>query len=239
VDDCSHAVTRRTTGCDIDERQAICAKYGGSRGLGASRFAGRRWYSLSRRAISTGAAKRPRATQTGAATFRPQQSRSEQMSPTRARPAIALTLLAGRVNLEVRAAQSQYTHERPIIFGKLDRLPEDGERVAGRAGVFVHPTAKGSRPGGWKEPFAPFIFERALLPLVARGPDRAAGCPAGASRLCGAGGEGNGAAAEHEEGDLVLRSLSNFAAVSAPQNGRRSFRAVGTLKAVHRSSFRP
>jgi hypothetical protein len=27
--------------------------------------------------------------------------------------------------------------------------------VAGRAGVFAHPTAKGSRPGGWKEPFAP------------------------------------------------------------------------------------
>ena len=27
--------------------------------------------------------------------------------------------------------------------------------MAGRAGVFAHPTAKGSRPGGWKEPFAP------------------------------------------------------------------------------------
>jgi hypothetical protein len=27
--------------------------------------------------------------------------------------------------------------------------------VVDRAGVFAHPTAKGSRPGGWKEPFAP------------------------------------------------------------------------------------
>jgi len=27
--------------------------------------------------------------------------------------------------------------------------------VAGRAGVFAHPTAKGSRSGGWEEPFAP------------------------------------------------------------------------------------
>jgi len=86
--------------------------------------------------------------------------------------------------------------------------------VAGRAGVFAHPTAKGSISGGWKKPFAPFVFERALLPLVARGPDRAAGCPVEASRLWGAGGEGNGATAEHEEGDLVLRSFN--------RRGRRS-----------------
>jgi hypothetical protein len=116
-----------------------------------------------------------------------------------------------------------YTHERPIIFDNLDRLPEDGERVAGRAGVFVHPTAKGSRSGGWEEPFAPFCLRASTTAARRARPRPGCGMPrrglASLRRL----GEGNGAAAEHEEGDLVLRSLLNCPA----------------LKAVHRSSFRP
>jgi hypothetical protein len=152
VDDCFHAVTRRKTGCDRDERRAICAKYGRNRGLGASRFAGRCWYSLSRRAISTGAANRPRATQIGAATFRPQQSRSEQMSPTRARPAIALTLLAGRVNLEVRAAQS-HTHTNVRSFSKnLIGCLRTGSGWRVEPGCLYTPPRRAPDPGAGRSP---------------------------------------------------------------------------------------
>ena len=135
--------------------------------------------------------------------------------------------IAERVNLEVRAAPSHNTTSSGALARgmdvsrssaeQLDRLPDDGERLAGRAGVVVHPNREGLQnwAGGRSPSLLLLSFERALLPLVARGPTRAAGRPGGASRFYGAWGEGNGAAAEHEEGDLVLRSFNRCGRRSA------------------------
>jgi hypothetical protein len=85
--------------------------------------------------------------------------------------------------LEVRAAHS-HTHERPLIWRfaglaapeSLIGCLQTGSGWLVEPGWVYTPTAKGSRSAGWTEPFAPlrwafaFAFERALLPLVARGP---------------------------------------------------------------------
>jgi hypothetical protein len=100
--------------------------------------------------------------------------------------------------------------------------------------VVLHPNREGLQNwGGTGALRSCFVFERALLPLVARDPARAAGRPGGASRLYGAWGEGNGAAAEHEE--VTSCSVLSIAAVASPHTGRRSFRT----EAAHRSRCGP
>jgi hypothetical protein len=78
-----------------------------------------------------------------------------------------------------------------LFAEKLDRLPGDGERLAGRAGVLVHPNREGLQNLGEPEPFAlAFAVERPLPPLVARASPGLRIAPVGASRLYGAEGRG-------------------------------------------------
>jgi hypothetical protein len=165
-------------------------------------IAKRPWYSLSRRAQATGAAKRPRATQTGAAKLPPsaQSGRSRCRRPSASGNSAHI---AERVNLEVVTYTRTSSGALAGSHGRLTLIREKPNREGLQ------------NRGGTGALRSCFVFERALLPLVARGPARAAGRPGGASRLYGAWGEGNGAAAEHEEGDLVLRSFNRCGRRSA------------------------
>ena len=88
--------------------------------------------------------------------------------------------------------------------------------MAIEAGCSYTPTAKGSRiwglcrsPSLRSDQRLFFVVERAL-PLVARCPARAADRAPAGPRVSTAPGGGDGAAAEHEEDDLVLRSCNSL-----------------------------
>jgi len=145
--------------------------------------------------------------------------------------------IAGRVNL-VRAAPS-HTRERPLIWRLaglaapetlIDR-PETGSGGgwSSRGACTPQPRRAPDLGAGWTEPFAPPLGV-SLLPSSEHyrrssreAPSGLLVAPAGPRVPTAPGGEDNGAAAEHEQGDLVLRSF-DFAVVVASASGRRSFR---------------